>query len=42
VLVLTLIGVPIALLVLGVLTLWLVYRIGHGWLRLRDRRPMYA
>ena len=22
--------------------LWVVYRVARGWLRLRDRRPMYA
>jgi uncharacterized membrane protein len=33
-----LVGAPILI----ALTLWLIYRIGRGWLRLRDRRPMYA
>jgi uncharacterized membrane protein len=28
--------------ILGVLTLWLIYRIVRGWLRLRNHRPMYA
>jgi uncharacterized membrane protein len=28
--------------ILIVLTLWLLYRIVRGWLRLRARRPMYA
>ena len=27
--------------IMGVLTIWLTYRIGKGWLRLRDARPMY-
>jgi len=36
--VLIVIGVP----VLIALTLWLIYRIARGWLRLRDHRPMYA
>src|SRR5262245_6073167 len=31
-------GIPLLI----ALTLWLVYRIGRGWLRLCDRRPMYA
>jgi uncharacterized membrane protein len=38
----TLVGIPLALAVLLALSAWLVYRIGRGWLRLRDRLPMYA
>jgi uncharacterized membrane protein len=38
----TLIGIPLGLVLLAGLTLWLIYRIGYGWLRLRDRRPMYV
>ena len=38
----TLIGIPIAMAILVAVTLWLVYRITRGWLRLRDRRPMYG
>jgi uncharacterized membrane protein len=38
----TVIGIPFAFAILGVVTLWLAYRITRGWLRLRDRRPMYA
>jgi uncharacterized membrane protein len=41
-LVLTIIGAVVGVPVLIALTLWLMYRIGRGWLRLRDRRPMYA
>lgn len=41
-LVLTLIGAVIGVPVLIALTIWLVYRIARGWLRLHDRRPMYA
>src|SRR5262247_4600403 len=41
VLVITLIGAVVGVPVLIALTLWLMYRIGRGWLRLRDRRPMY-
>jgi uncharacterized membrane protein len=37
----TLIGIPFAWAIMAVLTLWLAYRIGKGWLRLRDGRPMY-
>jgi uncharacterized membrane protein len=40
--VVTFIGIPIAIVVFGALTLWLVYRIARGWLRLNDRRPMYV
>jgi uncharacterized membrane protein len=42
VLVFTLIGAVVGVPILIVLTLWLVYRIGRGWLRLGARRPMYA
>jgi uncharacterized membrane protein len=42
VLVITIIGAVVGVPVLIALTLWLMYRIGRGWLRLRDRRPMYA
>ena len=42
VLIFTLIGVVLGVPILIALTLWLIYRIGRGWLRLRDRRPMYA
>ena len=38
----TLIGIPFAFAILGVLAIWLAYRIGNGWLRLRDHRPMYT
>src|ERR671933_2674931 len=41
-LILTLIGVVIGVPILIALTLWLIYRIARGWLRLRARRPMYA
>jgi uncharacterized membrane protein len=42
VLFLTLVGIPAALAVLLALSAWLVYRIARGWLRLRDRLPMYT
>jgi len=35
------IGLIIAWLPLGVVGLWFIYRVGSGWLRLIDRRPMY-
>jgi uncharacterized membrane protein len=41
-LVITVIGMVVGVPILIALTLWLIYRIGRGWLRLRDRRPMYA
>jgi uncharacterized membrane protein len=37
----TLIGIPFSFAILLFVTVWLVYRIGKGWLRLLDRRPMY-
>lgn len=41
-LIFTFVGTPLGLGVLGVLTLWLIYRIGRGWMRLHDRRAMYV
>lgn len=38
----TLIGIPIAMAILVGVSLWLLYRIARGWLRLRDHRPMYV
>ena len=35
------IGLLIAWLPLGVVGLWFIYRVGYGWLRLKDHRPMY-
>jgi uncharacterized membrane protein len=42
VLVFTLIGAVVGVPILIAFTLWLIYRIGRGWLRLCARRPMYA
>jgi len=42
VLILTLIGIPLAFAILIGVSIWLVYRIARGWLRLQDRRPMYV
>jgi len=42
VLIFTVVGIFIGVPVLIALTLWLIYRIARGWLRLRDHRPMYA
>jgi uncharacterized membrane protein len=41
-LIVTLIGAPVGLGLLLALTLWLVYRIARGWLRLLDKQPMYV
>jgi uncharacterized membrane protein len=41
-LIVTLVGAIFGFVVLGALTVWLVYRIARGWLRLRDKRPMYV
>jgi uncharacterized membrane protein len=41
-LVITIVGAVVGVPILIALTLWLIYRIGRGWLRLRDRRPMYV
>lgn len=41
-LVLTLIGIPLAIAIQIGVSLWLIYRIARGWLRLNDRRPMYV
>jgi len=38
----TIIGIVIALPIFAVITAWVIYRIARGWLRLRDRLPMYA
>lgn len=42
VLIMTLIGVPVGFGILIALTLWLIYRIARGWLRLLDRKAMYV
>jgi uncharacterized membrane protein len=42
VLLLTIVGIPLALAVFFVAGLWAIYRIVRGWLALRDRVPMYA
>jgi len=40
--ILTIIGALVGVPILIALTVWLMYRIARGWLRLHDRRPMYA
>jgi uncharacterized membrane protein len=36
------IGILVAWLPLGFITIWFIYRIVRGWLALNDRRPMYV
>jgi uncharacterized membrane protein len=36
----TFVGIPIALIIWGVLSLWLLYRVIRGWLALVDKRAM--
>jgi uncharacterized membrane protein len=38
----TIIGIPIALATFAAITAWVIYRIARGWIRLRDRSPMYV
>ena len=40
-LVVTVIGIPLAIGVFFGAGLWVIYRIARGWLALRDQRPMY-
>ncbi|GAB4354795.1 MAG: hypothetical protein Kow006_20780 [Gammaproteobacteria bacterium] len=40
-LIFTVIGVPAGIGILVGLTLWVIYRIAKGWMRLYDRRAMY-
>jgi uncharacterized membrane protein len=41
-LIITLVGALVGVPVLIALTIWLLYRIARGWLRLNDRKPMYV
>jgi uncharacterized membrane protein len=41
-LIVTILGAVVGLPILAVVTVWLIYRIVRGWLRLNDKRPMYA
>lgn len=36
------VGILIAWLPLGLVSLWFIYRIARGWIRLRDGKPMYV
>ena len=40
-LVFTLVFIQISVGIFVTVTVWLIYRIGKGWMRLRDRLPMY-
>ncbi len=40
-LVLTVVGIPVALGVFLAITLWIIYRIAHGWTRLSRQQAMY-
>jgi uncharacterized membrane protein len=35
------IGILIAWLPLGIVSLWFIYRVARGWIALNNRRPMY-
>ena len=36
----TVLGLPLALVLVAGAGLWVIYRVGRGWLALNDRRPM--
>ncbi len=36
----TFIGIPLAIVIVIGLTLWVIYRVARGWLRLRAQEPM--
>jgi uncharacterized membrane protein len=38
----SLIGIPLAFVLLLSAGVWTIYRIARGWLALRDKKPMYA
>lgn len=38
----TIIGIPITVAMFVAIAIWVVYRVGRGWLRLRNQQPMYA
>jgi len=41
-LIVTVVGAPFGLGLLIAVTLWLIYRIARGWMRLLDKQPMYV
>jgi uncharacterized membrane protein len=38
----TIVGIPFALIGLAALGIWIAYRVIRGWLALKDKRPMYV
>lgn len=42
ILIITIVGMIIGIPLLVAVTVWLVYRIARGWMRLQDSRPMYV
>jgi uncharacterized membrane protein len=38
----TIIGIPFAMIGLAALGIWIAYRVIRGWVALKDRRPMYV
>ena len=38
----TIIGIPLAMIGLAALGIWIAYRVIRGWLSLKDGRPMYV
>ncbi|HET9297371.1 MAG TPA: hypothetical protein VFS81_13015 [Candidatus Binatia bacterium] len=38
----TILGIPLALILLFAAGIWAIYRIARGWLALRDRKAMYT
>ena len=38
----TIVGIVFAIPIFAAITAWVIYRIARGWLRLRDRLPMYV
>ena len=41
-LIITLLGAVVGMSVLIAVTLWLIYRVARGWIRLLDKQPMYV
>jgi len=41
-LIVTLLGALVGLVMLVAVTIWLIYRIARGWIRLLDKQPMYV
>ena len=42
ILVVTFVGIPLAIAVFLGAGVWVIYRVARGWLALRDRKPMYT